>query len=674
MNGGVPSKELNETLLNILDQLESDSNLLDNSDNIKYIISLLQAGADPNVQNQAGKTLLDYLNEELRGILNQLAINSDLLDDSNSIQYIKFLLGTGANPNVQNQDEKTLLHYVAKRNDTGGIGFLLGKGANPNVQDQSGKTPLHYAAENNCLQAIKFLLQKGADPNVQDQSGKTPLHYAAENNCLQAIELLLKAKADQNMQDQSGKTPFEYVTEHDCLQAIEGLGCSSNDKTTCTKLSNSEEDSDYYSDGSCENEENPANNPSNYPNKHNDDQALRDDPGYSSGDDNKTISTEPSDCDRKDEDSSCSSSDYLFLEDSLSMELEIPLTTDEQELIDEFCKGIRGITAQNKQESEESILESIEEIVNEYLEKVLRLNSSCSNGNEKGDKETVTSLIFKEMEEVIAQLRVNPRSSTAMLNTHDYTDESDGNEYKTSDIIIKRITSNLLLKGGMGKKFLYGDTELTNKHYDFDYLNDLKKQYEDRKKELKSIACEGIVNKSKQTHEYDFKAEIDNVYFYVKYPQDSIIEPAKVLNHEKAKKLNLKVGILQIGESIVRVESIDGKRNYKDILKGSIKMSFTTEVGEISIYLSPSKEGGNKVEVEIDEKNKARLNKLKAEKKSLGENCLLGGKNVLEAIEDKGFKKNGNVPTESIETIKDVPRTDVTQACPQQIDTSAKGR
>ncbi|WP_375316053.1 hypothetical protein [Wolbachia endosymbiont (group A) of Colletes cunicularius] len=103
-------------------------------------------------------------------------------------------------------------------------------------------------------------------------------------------------------------------------------------------------------------------------------------------------------------------------------------------------------------------------------------------------------------------------------------------------------------------------------------------------------------------------------------------------------------------------------------------MSFTTEVGEISIYLSPSKEGGNKIEVEIDDESKARLNKLKAEKKSLGENCLLGGKSVLEAIEDKGFKKNGNVPTESIETIKDVPFTDFTQACSQQINTSVKGR
>ncbi|TVS96538.1 hypothetical protein COM42_002685, partial [Wolbachia pipientis] len=180
-------------------------------------------------------------------------------------------------------------------------------------------------------------------------------------------------------------------------------------------------------------------------------------------------------------------------------------------------------------------------------------------------------------------------------------------------------------------------------------MNDLNKQYKDRKEELKSIACGGIVNKSKQTHEYDFKAEIDNVYFYVKYPQDSIVEPAKILNNEKAKKLNLKVGIFQIEESIVKVEiTEDGKRNYTDILKGGIEIFFTTKIGEISIYLSPSKKDGNKIKVEVDEENKARFNKLK-DKSSLGKNCLLERENVSEVI-SKNFKMSDSVSTESIET------------------------
>ncbi|WP_341823225.1 ankyrin repeat domain-containing protein [Wolbachia endosymbiont (group A) of Clivina fossor] len=627
---------------------------------------LLEAGANRDTKNRHGKTLSYYLDKRL----------SDILESNraplNNIQHIILLLEAGANPNVQNrEDGKTLLHYVAEHNDTGGIRFLLGAGANP---------------------------------NVQDQSEKTPLHYAAENNCLQAIELLLKAKADQNVQDQSGKTPFEYVTEHECRQAIKDLGydlddshenegnpttpddsvddCSNSSgddsQIESVKLSdcNTEEDSDYHSDGSCENEENSTNNSSNYPNKHNDDQTLRDDPGYSSGDDNKTISTEPSDCDRKDEDSSCSSSDHLFLEDSLSMKLEIPLTTSEEGLIKDFCEKIRGITAQNKQESEESILESIEKIVNEYLKKGIRLNSSCSNGNENdnGDKETVTSLILEEIEGVLNN-RVKPRDETRARERQSdgIADQDDGNEDKVSGII-ESITNKLLLKGGKARqKFFSGNTELAQ-NYGSNYINDLSKKYKETKDKLKSIAYEIIVGRDRQAQKGEpEEVDIDNVCFYVKYSQDSIIEPVKIFN--KAEDLNLKVGILQVGESIVRVEGTkDGKRNYTDVLESSIKMSFTTEAGEINIYLSPSEKDSNKIEVEIDDESEERLNKLKAEKKSLGENCLLGGKSVLEAIEEKGFKKNGNVPTESIETIKDVPRTDVTQACSQQINTRAKGK
>jgi|GEM_PF-5517530 len=575
MNGGVPSKKLNETLLNILDDLESDSNLLDNSDNIKYIISLLGAGADRDTQNRYGKTLSYYLDEKLRDILNKLAIKRDELDNPDRIQYIMLLLGTGANPNVQNQAGKTLLHYVAERNDIDGIRYFLGV-----------------------------------------------------------------IKANPSIRDQSGRTPFEYVTEPDCLQAIKDLG--------------------YDLDDSHENEGNPTT-----PN------GSVDDCSNSSGDDSQIESVKLSDCNTE-EDSSCSSSDYLFLEDSLLAKLGIPLTTDEQELINKFCEEIRGITTQNKQESEESILESIEKIVNEYLKKGLRLNSSCSNGNEKGDKETVTNLILEEIDNVLSSnhLRLRDETGARERQSDGIADQDDDNEDKVSGII-KRITSNLVSKGGVEKGLLFYN-EL-GKHYDHYYLEDLNKQYKNRKEELKSIACEGIVNKSKQTHEHDFKAEIDNQYFYVKYSQDSIIEPAKVLNHEKAKKLNLKVGILQIGESIVRVGGTkDGKTNYTDVLKSSIEMSFTTEVGEISIYLSPSKEGGNKIKVEIDEENKAKFDKLK-DKSSLGKDSLLEGENVSEVI-SKNFKMSDSVSTESIEITKGVPFTDFTQACSQQIDTSVKGR
>ncbi|WP_341811567.1 hypothetical protein [Wolbachia endosymbiont (group A) of Oxytorus armatus] len=193
--------------------------------------------------------------------------------------------------------------------------------------------------------------------------------------------------------------------------------------------------------------------------------------------------------------------------------------------------------------------------------------------------------------------------------------------------------------------------KFTKERYD-DYVNCIYREKEilsQRNKNilgLNNLAYESIVNKSKQTQNV-LGVDKDNGYFCIEYSQDSIVEVAEILNNEKAKDLNLRVGILKIGESIVRVENVEeigGKRNYMDVSKGGIEMSFTTEVGEISIYLSPSEKGSNKIKVEIDGENRARFNELKNRGKSLGENCLLGGKSVEEAIEHESFERYGSVP------------------------------
>ncbi|WP_265035126.1 MULTISPECIES: ankyrin repeat domain-containing protein [unclassified Wolbachia] len=662
-DGKTLSCYLDEKLRDILDQLESDRGLLYYY--AKHISLLLQAGADRNTQNQYGKTLSHYSNEPLLNILNALESNGDIL---NNIQHIILLLEAGANPNVQNQEDgKTLLHYVAECNDTGGIRFLLEViKANPNVRDQSGKTPLDYAAKNNCLQARELLLGAGANPNVQDQSGKTPSEYATEDECRQAIEDSSHSSDNSHENKGNPATPDSSVGErNDCSNSS---GDDSQAKPAELSNCNTEEDSDYYSDNSRENEGNPT-TPDGSVDESND-------CSNNSGDDSQVKSVKLSDCDSEDEDSSCSSSDDLFLEDSLLMKLEIPLTTSEEGLIKGFYKEIIDIT-KNKQEPEESILKSIKKIVNEYLEKGIRLNSSCSNdnknGSEKGDKETVTNLIFKEIEDVLIS-RVKPRDETREYRgrVNDIPEQEDkGKDKDEASDIMESIMDDLLLKGGKAKESFFTGTELAQ-NYNYSYMNARNKKYKEIESKLISIAYEGIVNRDRQAQKEELETvEIDNQYFYMKYSQDSIIEPVKILNNEKAKELKLKVGILQIGESIVRVKGTkDGKRNYTDILKGSIEMSFTTEVGEISIYLSPSKEDSNKIEVKICEESRTRFDELKAKKKSLGENCLLGGENVLKAIEDKGFKKNGSVSTESIETTKDVPSTDLTQACLQQKKTA----
>ncbi|WP_265045163.1 MULTISPECIES: hypothetical protein [unclassified Wolbachia] len=201
MNGGVPSKGLNEQLRDILDKLEQDINLLDNPGYIQHIMFLLGAGADPNTTGTQGeKTLSDYSSEKLRDILNELASNSDLLDNSNYTRYIMFLLQAGADPNTTGtQGEKTLSDYSSEKlrdilnelaidrslldNYAQHIIFLLGAGANRDTQNRYGKTLSHYLDKrlsdilgwlaidrgilNDYIQRIMFLLQAGANPNVQ---------------------------------------------------------------------------------------------------------------------------------------------------------------------------------------------------------------------------------------------------------------------------------------------------------------------------------------------------------------------------------------------------------------------------------------------------------------------------------------------------------------------------
>ncbi|WP_419215005.1 hypothetical protein [Wolbachia endosymbiont of Rhagoletis cingulata] len=166
---------------------------------------------------------------------------------------------------------------------------------------------------------------------------------------------------------------------------------------------------------------------------------------------------------------------------------------------------------------------------------------------------------------------------------------------------------------------------------------------------LGELALESIMNKSEQVDEHDFELEIDNGYFCIDYPQNSTIEVARIFSSQKTKDLNLNIGIVQVGKSIIRVENLGGRRNYTDVSGDSIKMSFTTEVGEISIHLCPSEKDSNEIEVRLVDE--ARFNKLE-NKSSLGQNCLLGGKSVLTAIENGYFKRNSNVSEELDKTIK----------------------
>ncbi|XGA08438.1 MAG: hypothetical protein U0X86_000674 [Wolbachia endosymbiont of Xenopsylla cheopis] len=354
------------------------------------------------------------------------------------------------------------------------------------------------------------------------------------------------------------------------------------------------------------------------------------------------------------EDSSYSSDDILP-EDSFLAKLEVPLTANEENLIHEFYQKMKEVEAQNDQERKENIhnssinctenaLKRIKCLVNEYLKRGIRLNASY-NGN------TVANLIFEKIIYVLDGIVRVTCNTTAYGQFKPYDvsnyDEDYDDEYElfkgSSAEIVSSIIGDLLIKGGKVKRSYFYYDRLAHVTRSIDY--GLYEKCEEIDNKLKSVAYKSVINKSKR----NFEVAIDNGYFYIKYEKNSVVELIKVINNKIIEdlnseyKLNLKVGILQIGSSVIRVEKLGEQRNYTDVPQGVIKMSFTAEVEgkkeKISILLHPDEEDSSKIKVELNEENQEKFDKLK-DKSSLGKNCCLGGKSVIEAIQDKEFTKH----------------------------------
>ena len=131
-----------------------------------------------------------------------------------TVEDVAGCLQSGADPNVQNEYGFTVLHGAAAFNENPAvIAVLLDAGADLEVRNKNGDTPLHWAAgENENPAVIAALLDAGADPNVRSKDGIRPLHWAAgENENVAVTAALLDAGADPNVRDKKGRTPWSYA-------------------------------------------------------------------------------------------------------------------------------------------------------------------------------------------------------------------------------------------------------------------------------------------------------------------------------------------------------------------------------------------------------------------------------------------------------------------------------
>ena len=106
------------------------------------------------------------------------------------------LLEAGADPDEQDEYGRTPLHFAARNGHDKVVALLLEAGADPDAQDDHGRTPLHFAAKSTFDKVVVLLLKAGADTNVKNKDGETPLHKAEQYERHKTVALLKKYGAE----------------------------------------------------------------------------------------------------------------------------------------------------------------------------------------------------------------------------------------------------------------------------------------------------------------------------------------------------------------------------------------------------------------------------------------------------------------------------------------------
>jgi ankyrin repeat protein len=173
--------------------------------NVNAVQKLIEKGANPNIFDKWGQSLLHVAAWERDGI----AV-IDLLLAHPKVEVIKFI-------DDVDEDGQTALHFAAYKSNVKVVKNLINKGANPNIYDKRGQSPLHLAAwQRDGIPIIDLLLEaqkvKGiGDVDDANEKGRTALHYAAAHSNEITAEHLINKGADVNRRDNKGYTPLHLA-------------------------------------------------------------------------------------------------------------------------------------------------------------------------------------------------------------------------------------------------------------------------------------------------------------------------------------------------------------------------------------------------------------------------------------------------------------------------------
>lgn len=154
------------------------------------IKALLEAGANPNMRDLHGETMLMLAARNKNPEMGRLLLEAD------------------ANPNLQNKYGETAVMLASYYGQLNLVKQLYAKGAKI---DHDGWNPLIYAASKGYTEIVEFLLNYGAKIDAITENGTTALMMAARGNHYNTAELLLKHGADASIRNEAKGTALAWA-------------------------------------------------------------------------------------------------------------------------------------------------------------------------------------------------------------------------------------------------------------------------------------------------------------------------------------------------------------------------------------------------------------------------------------------------------------------------------
>lgn len=193
------------------------------------LLESLHDGAGLDVKGQHGGNiyhLLDakLIDNQLLDVLDVRGFSINTTDNygntplhisvmSRDKEYVKALIGHGADPNIMNNIELTPLHLAAFLNDSETARQLLDKGAEVDIKGNSGYTPLHIASMMNNEEVVRDLVNFGAKPGIKTVQKLNALQIAGiQDNIL--VKKIIKSKGQNNL-NQSDIARMSRMTSMD---------------------------------------------------------------------------------------------------------------------------------------------------------------------------------------------------------------------------------------------------------------------------------------------------------------------------------------------------------------------------------------------------------------------------------------------------------------------------